>query len=197
MFVLFQLTSFLFLFLLFLSRTEVYNSSLFRWLDCVFHNFWIPIFIIHHFLCEHHYSLYTVSTTGWRRNINWMQNALTIYLLSKGWFYPKLYWAKKLRETEQSRNLLRWQLGGGHGDLLPRCRLFVLCVDAVNKIPSCGGAVFLILNLGYSVKRNNLQTLCGVVVCHMAVVTKKEEPGLLVDELNPIQVMGFLRSPSL
>ena len=67
----------------------------------------------------------------------------------------------------------------------------------MNKIPPCGGAVFLILNLRYSMKRNNSLTLCGVVVCHMAVVTKKEEPGLLVDELNPIQVMGLLRSSSL
>ena len=198
MFVLFQLPSFLFLFLLFLSRTEVYDCSLFWWLDCVIHKFWIPIFIVHHFLCEHHYSLYTVSTTGWKRNIKWMQNALMIYLLSEGWSYPKRYWAKKLqRETEQSRNLLRWQLGGEHEDLLPRCRLFVLCGDAVNKIPSCGGAVFLILNLRHSVKRNNLQTLCGVVVYHMAVVTKTEKPGFLVDELNPIQAMGLLRSPSL
>ena len=57
--------------------------------------------------------------------------------------------------------------------------------------------MFLILNLRYSVKRNNLQILCGVVVYHMAVVTKTEEPGFLVDELNPIQVMGLLRSPSL
>ena len=64
--------------------------------------------------------------------------------------------------------------------LLPRCRLFVLCGDAVNKIPSCGAAVFLIFNLRYSVKRNNLQTLCGVVVYHMAVVTKTEESGLLI-----------------
>ena len=64
--------------------------------------------------------------------------------------------------------------------LLPRCRLFVLCAVAVNKIPSCGGAVFLILNLRYLVKRNKLQTLCGVVVYHMAEVTKTKEPGLLI-----------------
>ena len=57
--------------------------------------------------------------------------------------------------------------------------------------------MFLILNLRYSVKRNNLQTLCGVVVYHMAVVTKTAEPGLLIDELNPIQALGLLRSPSL
>ena len=57
--------------------------------------------------------------------------------------------------------------------------------------------MFLILNLRYSVKRNNLQTLYGVVVYHMAVVTKTAEPGLLIDELNPIQALGLLRSPSL
>ena len=34
--------------------------------------------------------------------------------------------------------------------LLPRCRLFVLCGDKVNKIPSCGVRVS-----DYSVKRNN------------------------------------------
>jgi len=58
--------------------------------------------------------------------------------------------------------------------------VFVFCGVEVNKFPSCGGAVFLILNLRYSVKRNNSQTLCGVVVYHMAEVTKTEEPGLLI-----------------
>ena len=44
---------------MFLFGTEVY-TELFTilMLDCVIHNFWIPIFIIHHFLCKHHYSLY-------------------------------------------------------------------------------------------------------------------------------------------
>lgn len=33
--------------------------------------------------------------------------------------------------------------------------------------------MFLFLNLRYLVKRNNLRTLCGVVVYHLALVTRK------------------------
>ena len=167
--VLFQLTSFLFLFLVlffFLSRTEVYNSSLFRWLDCVIHKFWIPIFIIHHFLCEHHYSLYRLH--HWMKG-KYKMNAKCTDDLSTIW---RLVLSKTLLSKETERN---WSIkksiamtvrrGTWGFALLPRCRLFVLCGDEVNNIPSWGGAVFLILNLRYSVKRNNLQTTlrcCGL-----------------------------------
>ena len=142
---------------------------------------------------------YTVSTTGWRRNIKWMQNALTIYLLSESLFLSKTLLSKETERNWAIKKSIAMTVRRGTWTfaLLPRCRLFVLCGDAVNKIPSCGAAVFLILNLRYSVKRKNLQTLCGVVVYHMAVVTKTADPGLLIDELNPIQAMGLLRSPSL
>ena len=115
MFVLFQLPSFLFLFLLFLSRTEVYDCSLFWWLDCVIHKFWIPIFIVHHFLCEHHYSLHRLYH---RMKEKYKMNAKCTDHLSTIWkfvliqnFIEQRIWA--------IRNLLRWHLGGGHGDL--RC----------------------------------------------------------------------------
>ena len=49
-----------------------------------------------------------------------------------------------------------------------QCRLFLLC--GVALMLNC--TVFLILNLRYLVKLNNLWTLCGVVVYHLAVVTK-------------------------
>ena len=70
--------------------------------------------------------------------------------------------------------------------LLPRCRLFVLCADAVIKIPSYG--------------TRWKETTHGH---HMAVVTKTEElrplPWLAPqqDELNRIQAVGLLRLPSL
>ena len=70
---------------------------------------------------------------------------------------------------------------GGHGDLLHMLLIF-LCGVVVNKIPSnavlrwsqtiwC--AVFLISNLQYSTKRNNLQTLCSVAVYYLTVVMNK------------------------
>ena len=49
-----------------------------------------------------------------------------------------------------------------------QCRLFILC--GVALMLNC--MVFLILNLWYLVKLNNSMTLCGVVVYHLAVVTK-------------------------
>ena len=49
-----------------------------------------------------------------------------------------------------------------------QCCLFLLC--GVALMLNC--TVFLILNLWYSVKLNNSMTLCGVVVYHLAVVTK-------------------------
>lgn len=49
-----------------------------------------------------------------------------------------------------------------------QCRLFILC--GVALMLNC--TVFLILNLWYLVKLNNSMTLCGVVVYHLAVVTK-------------------------
>ena len=46
-----------------------------------------------------------------------------------------------------------------------QCCLFLLC--GVALMLNC--TVFLILNLWYSVKVNNLWTLCGVVVYHLAI----------------------------
>ena len=178
MFVLFQLTSFLFLFLSFLSRTEVYICSLFWWLDCVIHKFWIPIVIIYYFLCEHHYSLHRLHH---RMKEKYKMNAKCTDDLSTSWNFVLIQNFIEQKNWEKLSNLKSIAMTVRRGTwgfaLLPRCRLFVLCAVAVNKIPSWGGAVFLILNLRYSVKRNNLQTLCGVVVYHMAVVTKTEQPG--------------------
>lgn len=84
--------------------------------------------------------------------------------------------------------------------------LIFLCCIAVNNIPilwSCGDsnctAVFLILNLWYSVKRNNLQTLCGVVVYSLTVVTTKRGTLSTFRDLNenlPFYLMFSIVSSS-
>ena len=114
------------------------NCSFFWWLDCVIHNFWIPIFIIHHFLCEHHYSLYRLHhrmKEKYKMNAKYLR-ALTTYLLSESFFFPN--WT--------IRNLL------GDGDLR-YCRGVAYLFCAVMKLikphlAACGVS-------DYSVKRNN------------------------------------------
>jgi len=97
-----------------------------------------------------------------------------VYICSLFW---RLDWEKLSNQKSIAMTVRRGTWGFA---LLSRCCLFVLCGVVMNRILSRGGVVFLILNLRYSVKRNNLQRLCGVVVYHLAVVTKTEEPGLLI-----------------
>ena len=151
-------------------------------INCVIHKFWIPIIIIHHFLCECHYSsLYRLHH---RMKEKYKMNAKCTYDLSTirkfvliQNFIEQRNWEKLSNQKSITMTVRRGTWGFA---LLSRCRIFVFCGVVMNEIPSCGGVVFLILNLRYSVKRNNLQALCGVVVYHMAVVTKTEEPGLLI-----------------
>ena len=88
----------------------ILNCSLFWWLDCVIHKFWIPVFIIHHFLCKHHYSLYRLHhrmKEKYKMNAKYLR-ALTTYLLSTIFFFQSC-----IERNWAIRNLL------GHGDL--RC----------------------------------------------------------------------------
>ena len=143
----------------------ILNCSLFWWLDCVIHKFWIPVFIIHHFLCKHHYSLYRLHhrmKEKYKMNAKYLR-ALTTYLLSTIFFFPKLYWEK----LSNQKSIGTWGFA-----LLPRCRLFVLCGNEVNKIPSLRRAGFLIIRWKVITR--------GFRGHHMAVIAKTEEPGLLI-----------------
>ena len=108
---------------------------------------------------------YTVSTTGWRRNIKWMQNTYEhwrpMYYLQ--FFFPKLSWEK----LSNQKSIGTWGFA-----LLPRCRLFVLCGNEVIKIPSLRRAGFLIIRWKVITR--------GFRGHHMAVIAKTEEPGLLI-----------------
>ena len=58
-----------------------------------------------------------------------------------------------------------------HGDFGVAVWLIFLCgIAVISNSTECG---FSDLNLRYSVKRNILQTFCGVVVCSLTVVTIK------------------------
>ena len=123
---------------MFLFGTEVY-TELFTilMLDCVIHNFWIPIFIIHHFLCKHHYSLYCLHH---RMKEKW-ECKLFKSTDDQSTHLKVFFFQSSMERNWAIRNLFRWQFGGGHGDLRC-CRgvAYLFCVAMrwlKSHLPAC------------------------------------------------------------